>query len=226
MRDGQILCDLVNRFFPFAQTPAIHRRYIGIGDSSSYSFIENIQFFITFMIDSLHISSDLLFDANDLYALDTLSTPTSDTIRRNILLSISLFAGYIDAHHHGAMMSSSSSTTSSSSSVSKSNNLAPPEWKEHRGIFSISPGDGNISHNYLFYFCNNFFFRERLKSKQSYYYVLELLFAISSGSNDVANLMLTKHDESIRLRNIASLSSHGWTPIYTGYWTLLLLFVC
>lgn len=199
-----MLCDLVNQFFPFAQTPAVHCKWTGIGDSSAYSFVENIQFFLSFLSESLLIPDDLLFDANDLYALDTLAEPTSASVKRNILLAISLFAGYVDAlsDAHASAVSSvanDSTTTTTMSSTSDSATTAPrptttatltiARWDKHRGSFAVAPGDA-------------------------------LMFAISAGGDTATKAMLKRqHTDAAAAAHSLSLAlttSHGWTPVYTG----------
>lgn len=149
LRDGQLLCALVNLYFPKAHTPAAHTHTIGSGDEpSGYAFIENITFFLCFLRQQLRMPADLLFDANDLFSL---RAGSSDVLRRNILLSISLFAGYVDACGAG------------------------PAWLKHRGQIVASEGD---------------------------------------------RLHLAIRDGRALLKPAAgsTLSSHGWTSLYSAAW--------
>ena len=58
--------------------------------------MENITFFREFLRNKLRLPEDLLFDSNDLYSIHQHKEP--DVVKRNVLLSVSLFAGYLDAH--------------------------------------------------------------------------------------------------------------------------------
>mmetsp|Transcript_22477 Transcript_22477/g.38064 ORF Transcript_22477/g.38064 Transcript_22477/m.38064 type:complete len:482 (+) Transcript_22477:133-1578(+) len=116
LRDGVILCALVERFFPKARgIPTIHKHAIG-GKTSTFAYIENITFFLNFLKERCGFPEDLCFEADDLYSYD--DETTDKAVKRNILLTLSMFAAFL--HDQGALQR---------------------EVDYHKDLFVANPGD-------------------------------------------------------------------------------------
>jgi ankyrin repeat protein len=129
LSSGKALSLLVEHFFPHAAIPkearASHSELAGKWGSDGrahFAALSRTHFFLSICREMLNLPSDLIFDEQDLLAhrkgLDPAEVAhEDDPVRwRNVLLTISLYAGWLDAH--GAT-----------------------DYPRHRGEFHVQPED-------------------------------------------------------------------------------------